>query len=108
MKKIRLLFASLVFAALSATAVLVPATSVSAVDALGDACSTSGSADNPICNSTDDDAVNLIEIIVNTLLFIIGTLAVIMIIWSGITYVTSAGDAGRVKRASFPRVFSIE
>jgi glucose uptake protein GlcU len=45
--------------------------------------------------------------IVSTLLFILGILAVIMIIVGGIRYVTSAGDASRVKAAKDTVMYSV-
>ena len=37
--------------------------------------------------------------IINTALYVLGALAVIMIIYGGITYVISAGDAKKVEQA---------
>lgn len=42
---------------------------------------------------------NALEAIVNTLLFIIGAVSVIMIIYGGFRYVTSGGEASAVKSA---------
>lgn len=50
-----------------------------------------------VCNETG--LVNLIGTIVNTLLFIAGALAVIVIIFGGILYVTSTGDSKRIEQA---------
>lgn len=105
LKRFKLLVAAFAIAIFGATAfVAVP--SVGAVDAIGDACTKSNSADNPLCkNSGDEDAGKLIGILINTLLFIVGSLAVVMIIWAGITYVISAGDSAKVKRAKDTRCF---
>lgn len=45
--------------------------------------------------------------IVNTILFIVGILAVIVIIVSGIFYIISAGDAGKVKRAKDTLMYAV-
>ena len=45
--------------------------------------------------------------IINTMLFIIGILAVIMLIFGGIRYVTSSGDAGRVTAAKNTVMYAI-
>ena len=107
MKRLKLILASAAFIVLGSTAVLVPASPVGAVNALGDACNQSNSGDNPICQNTDDNANDLIGTLINVLLFVIGTLAVVMIIWGGIMYTTSAGDAGRVKKAKDTLTYSI-
>lgn len=108
MKRIKLILASLAFVVLSGAAILTPTTQVSAVNALGDACSSSGSsADNPICSTSSDSAPSLVKTLTNILLYIIGALAVVMLIWGGIMYTTSAGDAGRVKKAKDTIMYSI-
>ena len=53
----------------------------------------------------DNDGI--IHTIINLLLFIIGILCVIMIIWAGIRYTTSTGDKGRVTAAKDTLVYSI-
>ncbi len=107
MKNFKLILASFAFVVLSATAILVPEAPVGAVNALEGACATSGDATNPICNSTEDDATNLIEVLVNTLLFLIGTLSVVMLIWGGIRYTTSAGNAASVTAAKNTIMYAI-
>lgn len=52
-----------------------------------------------VCKSTGDDAKGVISTVVNLLLYILGAVAVIMIIVGGFMYVTSGGDAGGVKKA---------
>ena len=106
MKKFKLALATFVFATLSTVAVLSPVP-VGAVNALDDVCSQSGSNDNPICQNSNEQAEPLIKTLVNVLLFIVGALAVVMLIWSGISYVTSTGDSGRIKRAKDTLTYSI-
>lgn len=58
----------------------------------------------------DSDSNNLTSIIgtiVNTMLFIVGVLAVIMIIYSGIRYITAHGDKGQVENAKNTLIYSI-
>lgn len=43
----------------------------------------------------------------NLTYFILGSLAVVMIIWSGISYITAAGDSGKIARAKNSLVFAI-
>ena len=104
MKKFKLIVAAFMISALGAFA-LVPATSVGALDPLAGAC-----ADNPdseICKNKDEDASSLIGTIINVLLFLVGTLSVIMIIVSGIFYVTSSGDSSKVARAKNTLLYSV-
>ena len=49
----------------------------------------------------------LIKTLVNTLLFVVGLLSVVMIIFAGILYTTSAGDASKVTRAKNTLTYSI-
>ena len=104
MKKVTLIVAAFMISALGAFA-LVPATSVGALDPLAGAC-----ADNPdseICKNKDEDASSLIGTIINVLLFLVGTLSVIMIIVSGIFYDTSSGDSSKVARAKNTLLYSV-
>ena len=52
-------------------------------------------------------ATQILEIAVNVLFFILGALAVIMIIWSGIRYVTSAGNAAAITSAKNTLVYAV-
>lgn len=61
----------------------------------------------PICKDKDKDVANIIGTVVRILLFIVGSIAVIMIIISGIQYVTSAGNADAVKKAKSTLLYSI-
>lgn len=45
--------------------------------------------------------------IVNTMLFIVGVLAVIMIIYGGIKYVTSTGDQSKISSAKSTIIYSV-
>lgn len=104
MKQIKTLIISAAIAVFG-VAVFAPVTSVGALDPLDGVCA--NSSDNEVCKNKDEDAISLVGIIVNTLLFIVGLLAVIMIIFSGIQYVTSTGDSGRVSKAKNTLIYSI-
>lgn len=79
-------------------AVVGPVATTYALDPLADQCATN--PDSTICEAaTTDNASDFIGIIINTLLFIIGALAVIMIIVGGISYATSNGDPAKVTKA---------
>ncbi len=50
-------------------------------------------------SNVPDDLIAWIGLFTNVLLFLAGAIAVIAIIYGGIRYVTSTGDAARVKQA---------
>src|SRR5690606_31548371 len=104
MKRFKLLIATFAVAVLGAFA-LVPATTVSALDPLADVCGSGGNS--TICNNQNENAEDLIGTLVDVLLFIVGALAVIMIVVSGIFYIISGGDAGKVARAKNMLLYSI-
>jgi len=71
-------------------------------------CDTDAGSGNSICsNDQEQDAGNLITNIINVLLFVIGAIAVVMLIWGGVQYTVSAGDAGRVKKAKDTILYAI-
>ncbi len=104
MKRIKLLIATFAVAMLG-TFALVPVASVGALDPLAATCAES--PDTEVCQNKDEDAGDLIGTLVNVLLFIVGSLAVIMIIVSGILYVISTGDAGKVAKAKNTLMYSV-
>ena len=54
-----------------------------------------------------DGDSGLVKSVVNILLWVIGILSIIMIIFSGIRYVTSAGDASKTKAAQNTLIYSV-
>jgi hypothetical protein len=87
------------------SAILLPSTGVSAVDVIGEACANNSSS--TICENKDDNIGSIINIVINVLLFLVGAISVIMIIVSGIRYVTSAGDAAAVAGAKNTLLYAI-
>lgn len=53
------------------------------------------------------DVDSLIQTVVNVMFFILGAIAVIMIIWSGIRYVTSAGNQTAVVSAKNTLIYAV-
>lgn len=104
MKRLKLVIATFAVAVFG-LAVLAPAGASYAINPLDDVCSSNGASE--VCDAKNDNAGTLISQIVNTLLFIIGALAVVMIIFGGIQYTTSAGDAGRVAKAKNTIIYSV-
>ncbi len=83
--------------------------------ALADCNNPSSPAEQAKCGVTDADTGNTtetslsdtIKTIINILLFAVGIIAVIMIIWGGISYSISAGDQGKAKNARNTIVYSV-
>jgi hypothetical protein len=79
---------------------------------IDDACSNSdmsGAAGCDVKNPDGDDTklTSSVSVIVNTLLYIVGILAVVMIIIGAIMFITSAGDPGRTKTARYILIYSV-
>lgn len=87
-------------------ALFVGAPEVSAQSALDEACAADpGSA---LCNTgTGGSVESIIALVVNTLLFIVGIISVIMIIVGGIRYTVSAGDGNAVTGAKNTILYAV-
>lgn len=106
MKQLKRLFitAALVFGIGFGALAPTPFASANVID---DACTGSGS-DSSLCGTGDTgDVSSIISTIVNILLTVAGILAVIMIIFSGIRYTTSAGDTAKVSSAKNSLLYSV-
>lgn len=67
-----------------------------------------GKTDTAVCKDTKGETVGkIVTPLVNTLLFILGAISVIMIIVAGIRYTTSGGDASSVTAAKNTLMYSI-
>jgi len=84
--------------------VIMP-TNVGAENVLTNACTADPSS--PLCTQDDKPLTDYIKIIVNTLLFILGAVSVIMIILGGIKYTTSAGDTKNVEAAKNTIMYAV-
>lgn len=107
MKKIKLLVAVFSFSLLFGLA-LSPVGNVAALDTknpLGDVCQ--GDSTAACAKSSTEDATGITKRVINILLYIIGALAGIMLIYGGILYATSTGDSGRVSKAKNTIMYSI-
>lgn len=56
---------------------------------------------------TPGNLVAVFDNITNTVIFLVGALAVIALVYGGFLYVTSAGDAGRVKTAKDTIIYAV-
>jgi hypothetical protein len=103
MKQVKLLFLAL---AMSLGLVAIPAAlPVYAVEVF-EACD--DIENSAVCDSSDDDELpSMAMIIVNTMLFVLGLAAVVMIVIGGIYYATSGGDAAKVKTGKETILYSV-
>ena len=90
-------------------AVVVPQSLVLAAPAVSDkAYQACGTSTSPVCASSSDAAVNkLVQTLVNTLLYVLGTIAIIMIIVGGICYTTSNGVSSSIKSAKDTILYAV-
>jgi uncharacterized Tic20 family protein len=103
MKKIQRIIVGALVAIGFGTLTLVPA--VGAVDVTSDACAIDSSS--VICKSNKDSAKSIVGSVVNTLLYILGAISVVMIIIGGFMYTTSGGDAGAVTKAKNTILYAV-
>lgn len=105
MKKITLFIAGFAISLFGALAV-VPVSTTLALDPLA-ICDDPANAGNAVCANRTDSAEELISTLVSVLLFIVGALSVVMIIYAGIRYVISAGNAAAVTSAKNTLLYAI-
>ena len=66
-----------------------------------------GSSDSKVCEGKDDSLMPILENIINTLLFLVGIIAVIVIIVNGIRFVTSNGNSDQVASARNGVIYAV-
>ena len=81
----------------------IPVATVGAADL--DPCTLDPSSN--LCTTSTTDVNDVFKTIVNVLLFVIGAVAIIMIIISGIRYTTSGGNANGVAAAKNTLLYSV-
>jgi glucose uptake protein GlcU len=64
-------------------------------------------ADAAVCAATGDDATDLIGTVIDTALFVLGMIAVLMIVIGGIRYTTSNGESSKIKEAKDTILYSV-
>lgn len=83
----------------------VAAPAATAID-LFDGCSADSSS--AVCKAAgNDSAQNIVASIISALLWIIGAIAVIMIVIAGIKYTTSNGDANKIQSAKNTLLYAV-
>lgn len=105
--KAKYILATLLFAVLSVANFAVATPAYAANDANKQAvCESLGSANcTPSANATTVNDV--ITTVVNLLSFLIGAVAVIMIILAGFKYVTAAGDSSKLSSAKSTLIYAL-
>lgn len=73
---------------------------------LTDICAGTQNTGSPLCRDTMDGE-KVVQTIINTLLYLVGMIAVIMIVYSGIRYTTSAGNQNAVTSAKNTLLYSV-
>lgn len=104
MRKVKQLLIAAAFMVAGGLAVVAaePASAINVFEQCG------ANADSSVCQAQGtDDATSMIEIVVNTLIFLLGTVSVIMIVVGGIRYATSNGDSSSIKGAKDTILYSI-
>ena len=103
-KKLQLFTATLALIAgvLSPTLLLTPSVHASATDEITKGLEATGSKDNGNVKLEDN-----IKTITNVLLFVLGAIAVIMIIIGGIRYATSNGDSSAIQGAKNTILYAV-
>jgi len=104
MKRIKLIIASFAFL-FSVGLTFATVAPVGAINVTNDACT--ANPDSAICKSTGNDIGTIITKVVNVLLYILGIIAVIMMIVAGIRYTTSQGDAKTVADAKNTILYAV-
>jgi len=67
-----------------------------------------GNEDTALCQQKkDSDVIASVRKVINTLLYVLGAVAVLIIIVGGILYVVSGGDAANVKKAKDTIMYAV-
>ena len=103
MNKLKLILAGLLVVPTVALAVAPAASAEGAFTLKGGV----GSAQGEGVDKVAADPESLVKQFVNIFLFAVGALSVIMLIWGGIRYTTSAGDSNKVTAAKNTVLYAI-
>lgn len=103
MRKIRQIITGGLLAA-GFVAALLPAPATQAINVFDQCASNPGAA---VCKSKGDDATNMIQVVLNILLYVLGIISVVMIVIGGIRFTTSNGDPAGTKTARMTIIYSV-
>jgi hypothetical protein len=60
-----------------------------------------------VCGAKNDNAASMVKNVINTLLYVLGMIAIIMIVIGGIRYTTSNGDSAGTKGAKDTILYAV-
>ena len=102
MKRIKQYIMALAFIVVAAASIVAPAQAVNVFNG----CAADPAA--PVCAAAGtDQADSMIKIVINTILYIIGIISVIMIIIGGLRYTLSGGDSSSTKAAKDTILYAV-
>lgn len=101
----RFKYALLIIGIIGGLGLVTVPVNVGAAKPVDDACK-GAAANTPICTQ-QDSFEKIIGIIVNTLLYVLGAVAVLVIIIAGILYTTSGGDPALVTKAKNTLLYAV-
>ena len=107
-KSIKKVAGSVVVLAFALATILTPSISVSAANnsAIQEGADAAGSESGLVADLTGGDS-SIFNSVVNAMLFIVGAVSVVMLIWGGIRYATSAGNSASVTAAKNTIMYAI-
>jgi glucose uptake protein GlcU len=86
---------------------MVPNTVGAQKSAISEACKDAGASDSALCKQSPITGAVFIKNLVNSLLYVLGAVSVIVIIIAGIFYTTSSGDAALVTKAKNTLLYAV-
>ena len=88
-----------------------PLAQASGVDVISDSCKQQGNANSALCTNNSTELVtgtdSIFFRIINTIILVVGALAVLMIVVGGLKYVLSAGDSSAISSAKNTILYAI-
>lgn len=103
----RLLLTALLLAGMFVPLLAYPAVPAYAADPRGEVCKGIDAATGSGECQTDVSLTRVVQNIVNILSVVVGIIAVIMIIWGGLKFVTSSGDSTKITSAKHTVIYAI-
>ena len=103
MKKILISTALGLALAVGATSLMSPLAGAVNVDP----CTGTASSNSPLCQNSGMDENTIVKTIINIFLYLVGAISVIMIVYSGFRYVTSAGNQNSVTSAKNTLLYAV-
>lgn len=103
MKRWKQIIVSLALVAGAGVAIL-PAQNAAAINVFSQC---SQNSDTAVCKAQGDSLGPMITTVINILLYVLGAIAIVMIVIGGIRYTTSGGDSSGIKSAKDTILYSV-